>query len=81
MRPDGTSKGIAFVEFSSHAEAKKAMLAENGKALEGRNLKVNFSGDPPAEFKPRDGGGESSTIFVGNLSFNTTTDSMREFFT
>lgn len=84
MRPDGTSKGIGFVEFATPKEAKKAMDAENGNNFEGRNLKVNFSGDKPAnDFggKPNGGsGGDSSTIFVGNLGFNTTADTIREFF-
>jgi len=46
-RPDGTSKGIAFVEFSTRGEAKKAIAGQNGKSLEGRNLKVNFSSEKP----------------------------------
>jgi nucleolin len=60
------------------------MEKENGNSLEGRNLKVNFSGDKPPEFgqKRENGGGsdQSSTIFVGNLGFNTTADSIRDFF-
>lgn len=75
-RPNGQSKGIAFIEFSSHKEAKKALENENGSDFDGRPLKLNFSGEAPA---PRDGpsggaggSGASSTIFVGNLSFKTT---------
>jgi len=73
---DGRPSGIAFIEFSKPSEAKKAMEAENGNDLDGRSLKVNFSGDKPTG---RDfggaggaGGGESTTIFVGNLGFRTT---------
>ena len=83
MRPDGTSKGIAFVEFDSNKIAKKAIDAENGKSLEGRNLKVNFSSEKPTNSGAQGGdagAGESSTVFIGNLSFNTSAESIREFF-
>ena len=43
----GKSKGFAFVERGSGAEAAKAMAACNGKDLDGRALKVN-------EAKPRE---------------------------
>jgi RNA recognition motif-containing protein len=37
----GHSRGFAFVEMSSEAEARKAMEAVNGIRLEGRTLAVN----------------------------------------
>ena len=43
----GKSKGFAFVEMGSEAEAAKAMTDCNGKELDGRPLKVN-------EAKPRE---------------------------
>ena len=43
----GASKGFAFVEMGSEAEAAKAMADHNGKDLDGRALKVN-------EAKPRE---------------------------
>lgn len=42
MRPDGKPKGIAFVNFANSKDAKKA-LAENGKVIDGRDLRVSFS--------------------------------------
>ena len=42
----GKSKGFAFVEMGSEAEAAKAIADCNGKELDGRALKVN-------EAKPR----------------------------
>jgi len=42
----GKSKGFAFVEMGSDAEAAKAMADFNGKEVDGRALKVN-------EAKPR----------------------------
>jgi RNA recognition motif-containing protein len=41
------SKGFAFVEMGSQAEAAKAIADRNGKELDGRALKVN-------EAKPRE---------------------------
>ena len=37
----GISKGFAFVEMGSEAEAAKAIADRNGKDLDGRALKVN----------------------------------------
>ena len=41
------SKGFAFVEMGSEAEAAKAIADRNGKELDGRALKIN-------EAKPRE---------------------------
>ena len=52
-RDTGQSKGFAFVEMSSKAEAQKAIQEFNGSSLDGREIKVN-------EAKPqekRSGGG------------------------
>lgn len=52
-RDTGRSKGFAFVEMSSNAEANKAIQEINGSSLDGRQIKVN-------EAKPqvkRSGGG------------------------
>ncbi len=52
-RNTGQSKGFAFVEMSSKAEAQKAIQEFNGSSLDGREIKVN-------EAKPqekRSGGG------------------------
>ena len=47
------SKGFAFVEMGSDAEAAKAMADCNGKELDGRALKVNEA--KPREERPRGG--------------------------
>lgn len=49
------SRGFAFVEMSSQAEAEKAIAGLNGTSLEGRTLTVNMS--KPREDRPRGGGG------------------------
>jgi RNA recognition motif-containing protein len=42
-RDTGRSKGFAFVEMSSQAEAEKAISMFNGKALNERELTVNIA--------------------------------------
>ena len=49
-RDTGQSKGFAFVEMSSDAEAQRAIQALNGSTLDGRQIKVN-------EAKPRENRG------------------------
>lgn len=44
-RETGRSRGMAFVEFSSHKEASNALDNTNQREYNGRNLRVNFSGD------------------------------------
>ena len=76
---DGSSKGMGFVEFETSESAKKA-LAEGEGELDGRNIGLSW-----AEDKKREGGSSSSNIktkiiYVGNLSYKSTEDSIREFF-
>lgn len=54
-RETGRARGFAFVEMPNDAEASTAMAALDGKAVNGRNLKVNEA-RPKAE-RPRGGGG------------------------
>ena len=54
-RDTGTSKGFAFVEMSTQAEAQKAVGLLNGYNLEDRELKVNLA--KPREDRNRGGFG------------------------
>lgn len=53
-RETGRSKGFGFVEMNNDEEAKAAMAALDGKALDGRNIKVNEA--RPKEDRPARGG-------------------------
>lgn len=57
-RETGRARGFAFVEMPNDGEASTAMAALDGKAVNGRNLKVNEA-RPKAE-RPRGGGGNRS---------------------
>lgn len=85
----GRKKGYAFIKFSSSAEAKAAIEGMNGKELDGREIKANFSGGKPTgvlskpknpEGDDKEEGAKTSTIFVGNLSFNTEEKGLEKFF-
>ncbi|HEU4506926.1 MAG TPA: RNA-binding protein [Pyrinomonadaceae bacterium] len=58
-RDTGRSRGFAFVEMSSNAEAAAAIDQFNGKQLGGRTLKVN-------EAKPRENRNGSSDRKFGS---------------
>ena len=81
IQQNGRSRGIAFVEYESAADAKKAMESENGQSHAGRDITVDFSANKSNA--PQGGdrdNSESNTVFVGNMSFNTSEDSVRDFF-
>jgi cold-inducible RNA-binding protein len=55
-RSTGRSKGFAFVEMSSSAEAQAAIAALNGTNLDGRAITVNEARPRPAGGGGRRGG-------------------------
>jgi nucleolin len=81
---NGRSRGIAFIEYENASSAKKAIDSENGATHMGREITVDFSGNMPSEpdgqrQESRDNA-DSNTVFFGNISFNTTEDIVRDFF-
>lgn len=61
-RETGRARGFAFVEMPNDEEAAKAIAGLDGKAVGGRNLKVNEARPKDATRPPRSGG------FGGNRS-------------
>lgn len=74
------NKGKAFVEFESHDQAKAALNALNEKEIDGRQVWIEFSGNPAGGYKPGAAAGEATTIFCGNLSFKSDRNSIEQFF-
>jgi nucleolin len=96
MRPDGKSKGIAFVKFSKRSALNKALELSGTEHL-GRSLKIEEArgrATAKGDSMPGRGGYEqrnprpietnadiqTPTLFIGGLSFNSTSDSIKEFF-
>jgi len=81
LMANGRSRGIAFVEYETHDQAKAAMEAENGNTHCGRQIGVELSGNKPQQNGPTSAApGESNCLFCGNMSFYATEDSVRDFF-
>lgn len=89
----GRSKGFAYVEFADVESATKALEAKDGQELDGRPLRIDFSQPRPDRSYNRDqvqqragkfGDNQtkepSSTLFIGNVSFNATQDVITEYF-
>lgn len=95
-RDDGKSKGLAFIRFSKKSSFNKAIaldgaehLGRNLKIEEA--LKKNNDGQQrgfdnarpnnAGKFPPQgEANIETNTLFIGGLSFNSTVDSISEFF-
>ncbi|KAI9894152.1 MAG: hypothetical protein M1814_004006 [Vezdaea aestivalis] len=91
-RESGRPKGFGYVEFKDVETATKAADGLNGRELDGRELKVNFATPRPNKETGRDRGNsraqaygdslstKSSTLFVGNISFEADEDAVSQEF-
>ncbi|RKO94035.1 hypothetical protein BDK51DRAFT_18321, partial [Blyttiomyces helicus] len=73
-RETGKKKGFGYVDFAT-SEAASAACALDGTDVDGRQIRVNL-----AIAKPKPASAPSATLFVANLSFETTEDSLKEAF-
>ena len=94
-RDDGKSKGTAFVKFSKKSSFNKA-IELNGSEHMGRNLTIEESQGKKNNNEGGQRGGnkfgnnqyapsgpvviETPTLFIGGLSYNSTADSIKSFF-
>lgn len=93
-RPDGKPKGLGFVKFSKKSSFNKA-IELNGCEHMGRSLNIeeaygqqqggnNFGNKQNDRRAPRQDNGpaniETPTLFIGGLSYNSTAESIKEFF-
>ena len=85
-RQSGRSRGFGYVLFATSEAAKKAVAKMNGNEIDGRAIKVDFAAgrapNPAARAKQfGDTASEpSKVLFVGNVSFEATEDSLWELF-
>lgn len=77
-RETGKSRGFAFVTMSSIEDCKAVIENLDGREYGGRTLRVNFSDKP----KPKEPLYPETKykLFVGNLSWSTTSESLTEMF-
>ncbi|XP_066182005.1 nucleolin isoform X2 [Sylvia atricapilla] len=82
MNKDGSSKGMAYVEFKTEAEANKAREEKQGTEIEGRAVVIDFTGEKSQQEKNQQEHqkGESKTLIVNNLSYAATEETLQEVF-
>ncbi|OUM64964.1 hypothetical protein PIROE2DRAFT_24758, partial [Piromyces sp. E2] len=85
-RESGRSKGYGYVDFADKATAEKAVNEYNGKELDGREVRLDFANSPNKSSKPKKNydnkprSAPSKTVFIGNLSWNTTEQTLSDMF-
>ncbi|XP_063772622.1 nucleolin isoform X2 [Pseudophryne corroboree] len=79
---DGTSKGIAYVEFHTEADADKAIEEKQGAEVEGRAVFIDYTGEKSQSTGGKKAGpaGEAKVLVVNNLSYNATEESLQDIF-
>lgn len=81
---DGRSKGCGIVEFEKAEDAQRAIAELNDTELDGRKLFIKLDEQQPTqETKPKVPSTPATAgkrVFVGNLSFETTADELKQEF-
>ncbi|NXC86062.1 NUCL protein, partial [Cercotrichas coryphoeus] len=82
MNKDGNSKGMAYVEFKTEAEANKALEEKQGTEIEGRAVVIDFTGEKSQQehHKGTSYTDNSKTLIVNNLSYAATEETLQEVF-
>ncbi|NWU70915.1 NUCL protein, partial [Pterocles burchelli] len=81
MNKDGNSKGMAYVEFKTEAEADKALEEKQGTEVDGRAMVIDFTGEKSHQDHQKGGGErESKTLIVNNLSYAASEETLQELF-
>ena len=84
----GRPKGVGFCKFCDSESAAKALADNDNLFLDGRPLAVSYSNDKKGSAKVRKSkfqgdknfSGEKFSIFIGNLSFKTNEDGIKNLF-
>ncbi|XP_026710950.1 nucleolin [Athene cunicularia] len=81
MNKDGNSKGMAYIEFKTEAEANKALEEKQGTEIDGRAMVIDFTGEKSHQDHQKGGGErESKTLIVNNLSYAASEETLQELF-
>ena len=84
----GRPKGVGFCKFCDPSSAAKALKDNDNLFLDGRPISVSYSNDKKGSAKVRKSNfkgdrnyqGEKYSIFIGNLSFKTNEDGIKNVF-
>lgn len=68
------------MEYETHEEATAALNGTSEQTLDGQQIWVEFSGQAAGGYKPSQGGDGVTTLFVGNLAFQTHKETVEQFF-
>ncbi|NXI92537.1 NUCL protein, partial [Psophia crepitans] len=81
MNKEGNSKGVAYIEFKTEADANKAMEEKQGTEIDGRAMVIDFTGEKSHQDHQKGGGEkESKTLIVNNLSYAASEETLQEVF-
>ncbi|XP_061862116.1 nucleolin [Colius striatus] len=81
MNKEGNSKGMAYIEFKTEADANKALEEKKGTEIDGRTLVIDFTGEKSHQDHQKGGGErESKTLIVNNLSYAASEETLQELF-
>ncbi|KAK2181905.1 hypothetical protein NP493_370g06036 [Ridgeia piscesae] len=93
LNQEGNMRGFAFVEFHTEADVDTAMEEKQGADVGGRSLFLDYTGSKskgakksgsfggaPQQRKSFGEAGKTKVLFVKNLSFNLTKESLQEAF-
>ena len=87
-KESGRSKGVGFCKFCDSSSAAEAIKDNDNLFLDGRPIAVSYSNDKKGSAKVRKSNfkgdknyqGEKFSIFIGNLSFKTNEDGIKNLF-
>ncbi|XFF97711.1 hypothetical protein AB1E19_001336 [Capra hircus] len=82
---DGKSKGIAYIEFKTEADAEKTLEEKQGTEIHGRSIFLYYTEEKGQSQDHRSGknstwSGESKTLVLSNLSYSATEETLQEVF-
>lgn len=82
---DGKSRGIAYIEFKTEADAEKTFEEKQGTEIDGRSISLYYTGEKGQNQDYRGGknstwSGESKTLVLSNLSYSATEETLQEVF-
>ncbi|NXV42979.1 NUCL protein, partial [Uria aalge] len=81
LNKEGSSKGMAYIEFKTEAEANKALEEKQGTEIDGRAMVIDFTGEKSHQDHQKGGGErESKTLIVNNLSYAASEEALQEVF-